>query len=116
MDRRAANLVSDDFGDLEESSFEASGKVAVFRSAQSAGEWHHLVIDGQTAMEIRYAALGRTGGFGSIRVTARIGKTQWQTSLFPHRASGGFILLLKAEVRRLENIHEGSRVSVQLAV
>ena len=96
--------------------FEASGEVAVFRSPRSAGGWHHLVIDGQTAMEIRYAALGRTGGFGSIRVTAAIGRTQWQTSLFPHRQSGGFILLLKAEVRQREAIAEGRRITVRLAV
>lgn len=117
MDRRAAGLVSRDLDDpAARARFETSGKVAVFRSARSAGEWHHLVIAGRTAMEIRYAALGRTGGFGSIRVSARIGQTQWQTSLFPHRASGGFILLLKAEVRRRERISEGSRVRLRLEV
>jgi hypothetical protein len=106
--------VSDDPDGI--SVFVASGKIAVFRSAQSAGEWHHLVIDGQTAMEIRYAALGRIGGFGSVRVTAQIGRTRWQTSLFPHRGSGGFILLLKAAVRRQEALREGNRVTVRLQV
>ncbi len=78
------------------------------------GSWHFLTIDGQIAAEIRYAALGRTGGFGSVKVTATIGATRWQTSLFPHRESGGFLLPLKAEVRRAEGIAAGDMVTVSL--
>lgn len=78
--------------------------------------WHFLTIDGQTAAEIRFAALGRTGGFGSIRVAARIGGTAWNTSIFPQRESGGFILPIKAEVRRREAIGEGDEVTVELRI
>lgn len=82
----------------------------------AAGSWHFLTVEGQTAAEIRYAALGRTRGFGSIRVTATVGATRWQTSLFPHRESGGFILPLKAEVRQRENLETGQQVTVTLEV
>src|SRR5262245_38077972 len=100
--------------DAEEYSFEVSGKGGLWPSSKPGGGWHYLVIKGQTAMEIRYAALGRTGGFGSIKVRARIGQTEWQTSLFPERDSGGFIILLKAEVRRRERIAAGKRVKLKL--
>ena len=78
--------------------------------------WHFLTIDPQTAMEIRYEALGRTGGFGSIRVSATIGATVWQTSIFPHKESGGFILPMKADVRRAEGIGDKDTVKVRLEV
>lgn len=78
--------------------------------------WHFLTIDPQTAAEIRYEALGRIGGFGSIRVTATIGDTVWQTSIFPHKESGGFILPVKAIVRRAEDIGADDRVTVRLEV
>ena len=78
--------------------------------------WHFLTIDPQTAMEIRYEALGRARGFGSIRVSATIGETVWQTSIFPHKESGGFILPVKADVRRAEGIGEGDHVTVRLEV
>ena len=99
------------------SAFESTGKVWVWRPAKPSGTgWYFLTVEGQTAAEIRYAALGRTGGFGSIRVTATIGDTSWQTSLFPHRDSGGLLLPLKAGVRRRESIEVGCEVTVWLAV
>ena len=103
-------------GDVDEHIFKVSGKVGLWPSSKPGGGWHYLVIAGRTAMEIRYAALGRTGGFGSIKVRATIGKTEWQTSLFPERESGGFIMLLKAEVRRREGIAAGKRVKVRLVI
>jgi hypothetical protein len=102
--------------DADEHEFEVSGKVGLWPSSKAGGGWHYLIVKGRTAMEIRYAALGRTGGFGSIKVHARIGKTEWQTSLFPERESGGFIMLLKAEVRRREGITAGKRVRIRLAI
>jgi hypothetical protein len=102
----------------EVSVFEFTGTVWLWRPAKkpSATGWYFLTVEGQIAAEIRYAALGRTGGFGSIRVTATIGDTSWQTSLFPHRETGGLLLPLKAEVRRREGIEEGGDVTVMLRV
>lgn len=103
-----------DFGE----SFEAVGSIWLWSpsdATRSAG-WHFLTIDGQIAAEIRFAALGRTGGFGSIKVTARIGGTRWTTSIFPQRDSGGFLLPIKAEVRRREKIETGDEVRVTLEI
>lgn len=97
--------------------FQVTAEAWRWRPAKpSAASWHFLTIEGQTAAEIRYAALGRAGGFGSIRVTATIGDTQWQTSLFPHRETGGLLLPLKAEIRQREGIEAGHEVTVQLVV
>lgn len=99
----------------DEAIFEVRSKAWLWRAEPPArGSWHFLTVDGQIAAEIRYAALGRTGGFGSVKVTAMIGATRWRTSLFPHRESGGFILPLKAEVRRNEGIDAGDAVTVRL--
>lgn len=95
---------------------EAEGAVWQWRSGEAPGGWFFLTVEGQAAAEVRYAALGRTGGFGSVKVTARIGATQWRTSLFPDRKSGGFLLPLKAEVRRREGIGPGEQVAVTLTI
>ncbi len=95
--------------------FEVAGAVWRWRPNQgSGGGWYFLTIAGQAAAEIRYAALGRSGGFGSIRVVARIGGTTWTTSIFPHRETGGFVLPLKADVRRREGVGDGGVVEVSL--
>src|SRR5215211_6370950 len=80
--------------------FEVTARLWTWQSAKPGAGWHFLTIDGQTAAEIRFAALGRTGGFGSIKVEARIGGTSWNTSIFPKRDSAGFILPVKAAVRK----------------
>ena len=87
-----------------------------WRPAKPGAGWHFVTIDGQVAAEIRFAALGRTGGFGSIKVEARIGGTSWNTSIFPQRESGGFILPIKAAVRKSEAIGEGDVVMVELSL
>jgi hypothetical protein len=97
--------------------FEVAGEAWLWRpSKPETASWHFLTVDGAAAADIRYAALGRTGGFGSVRVIATVGSTTWRTSLFPDKESGGFLLPLKAEVRRREGILAGSNVVARLEV
>ena len=58
--------------------------------------------------------LGRARGFGSVKVTAQIGGTRWNTSVFPKKGEDAFILPIKAAVRRAEAIDEGDQVVVIL--
>ena len=95
-------------------SFQTNATLWCWKSSGPGAGWHFLTIDGQTSAEIRYAALGRTGGFGSIKVEARIGRTAWKTSIFPQREGGGFILPIKAAVRKSEGLGEGDLVTVVL--
>jgi Domain of unknown function (DUF1905) len=95
----------------------ATGPVWLWRAEPPAkGSWHFLTIAGETAEAIRDAAGGRSGGWGSVRVTATIGKTSWQTSLFPNKQLGGYMLPLKADVRKREKVNEGDTVSVTICV
>ena len=55
------------------------------------------------------------GGFGSLKVRATIGDTPFQTSLFPSKELG-WLLPVKASVRKAEAIAEGDAVSVTLEV
>ncbi len=85
----------------------------------SNGTWHFLTIDGEAGDALSGTALmrrleGNARGFGSIRVSARIGGTSFATSVFPSKADGGWILPLKAAVRKAEGIGEGDEVQVSL--
>jgi hypothetical protein len=55
-----------------------------------------------------------TYGWGMILVRARIGSTEWRTSLFPK--NGLYVLPVKVAVRRAEGIEEGDTVEVRLTV
>lgn len=78
------------------------------------GGWHFATIDAQIAAEIRYETMGQARHFGSVKVTATIGETDWQTALFPDREGGGYLLPVKASVRAAEGVSEGDMVRVTL--
>src|SRR5206468_2113514 len=52
-----------------------------------------------------------TYGWGVIPVRARIGDTEWTTSLFPKE--GHYLVPVKASVRLAEKVEEGSNVMVR---
>lgn len=84
----------------------------------SGGSWHFLTIDGAAGEALSGTALMRRmertiGGFGSLKVKARIGDSAFATSVFPSK-SEGWILPIKASVRRAEDLAEGDTVTVAL--
>ena len=55
---------------------------------------------------------GKRGGFGSLRVTARIGGSKWSTTL--NSRAGNWSLPIKKPVRLAEKLAEGETVHVEL--
>lgn len=77
------------------------------------GTYHLLWLPAKTARAISHMQQGRQRlGWGSVRVSATIGRTRWRSSVFP--SNGTYLLLLNAKVRKAENITEGCRVKVTL--
>lgn len=92
-----------------------------WQSATGPGAWFFLTIAGEMADGIRLAAIsgqwldGRKG-FGSAKVRATIGDTVWNSSVFPHKESGGWLLPVKAAVRKAEGLAEGDAVVVTVSL
>ena len=78
------------------------------------GSWHFVTVPAEQAAEIRVQSTGVSSGFGSVPVEARIDDMGWRTSLFPDRKSGGYLLPIKADVRRRAGVGAGDLVEVQL--
>lgn len=98
----------------------ARGPVWIWRGNHPDGTptkaaWYFLTISGDVAQAIR-ASSGRKAGFGSVRVTATIGATSWQTSLFPAKELGGYLLPLKAAVRKAERLEADMEADVTLKI
>ena len=77
--------------------------------------WHFVTIPPEEAVEIRLesAASGIRRGFGSVRVEATVNGVAWKTSIFPQK-SGGYLLPVKAAVRRDAGIAAGDDVTVRI--
>ncbi len=55
-------------------------------------------------------------GWGSLPVVVTLGKTSWKTSIFPDKKSGTYLLPLKAEIRKKEEIFSGDKVSFSIEI
>src|SRR5690554_2114022 len=75
----------------------------------------HFVSVPQEACEVIKLASGfLTYGWGMIPVKARIGDTEWLTSMWPK--DGGYILPIKAAIRKQQGLSEHDVVEVELVV
>jgi hypothetical protein len=76
--------------------------------------WHFVTLPFDIADEIEDVAADAKRGFGSVRVRARIGVTRFDTSLFPDTKAESYVLPVKAQVRKAEQVGDGDRVRVHL--
>jgi hypothetical protein len=77
------------------------------------GSWHFVTVPEELSGEIRAHAMVALRGFGSAKVEACIHDVTWRTSVFPVK-SGGYILPVKADVRRKAGIAAGDEITVEL--
>ena len=95
-----------------------TGPMWRWTGASGNGTWHFLTLDGKAGEALSGTALmrkldGMSRGWGSLKVVATIGKSRWNTSVFPSKETG-WILPVKAAVRKAEELVEGEAVEVQL--
>jgi len=58
-------------------------------------------------------------GKGMIKINANLGKTKWQTSLFPYKnpkGEFGYLLAIKKNIRKIEEVYENDRISLAFKV
>jgi hypothetical protein len=76
--------------------------------------WHFISVPEQECGDLEAASPFVTYGWGMIPAVARIGTTEWKTSLFPK--DGRYIVPVKAVVRKAEGLEIGHVVTIRLAV
>lgn len=88
----------------------------VFLYPGEVGNWHFVPVTKAEGQEIKtkYGKLAK--GFGSLPVTVTIGQTIWQTSIFPDKYSGSYLLPLKAAIRKREEIEAGEKITFTIAL
>ncbi len=73
--------------------------------------WHFVNLDKNLYKEIRSVY---TKGF--VKVKATCGKSEWNTSLFPHTKDGAYLLCLKKSIRKDEGIFAGDTIQISLQI
>lgn len=75
--------------------------------------WTFVSLPHDASAEIREIAGAIPRGFGSVRVTATIGRTTWKTSIFPD-GDGSYSLPIKKAVRTAESLDLGDTATVRV--
>lgn len=87
----------------------------VFRwDAREDSSWYFTAVPPELSEDIREIPRPYRG-FGSVRVRATIGGSEWRTSIFPSK-DGSYVLPLKKAVRDAEGLTEGAITTVRIEV
>ncbi len=96
--------------------YHATAKLWIWTTDKAPASWHFVTITGDTASALHATAIlrrmetGRKRGWGAIKVRAQVGNSIWETSIFPDKAAGGWMLPVKAAVRKAEGLVAGDIV------
>jgi hypothetical protein len=87
--------------------------------AANGGDWFFATVDGTVGEALSATSLmhrletGRRAGWGAVKVEVTVGQTCWRTSAFPSKGQG-WIVPVKAAVRKAEGLIEGVPFNLQL--
>jgi hypothetical protein len=76
--------------------------------------YYFLTVPEEESLHLHAVSTVVTYGWGMIPVRARIGATEWRTSLVPKDEL--YVVPVKVAVRRAEGLDEGDTVTVRLTV
>ena len=81
---------------------------------QGDAAWHFVTLPADVSDDIEARTAHLSRGFGSVRVRVTVGATTWSTSVFPDSKLGAYLLPVKKDVRRAEDLEEGADVEIGL--
>lgn len=84
-------------------------KAELWRWPGFAG-WHFVNVPKKISEQVK--KLGKRYGAGFVRVNVTVGKSSWETALFPHKESGSYLLSIKKNIRKKEGLMEDDIIKV----
>ncbi len=78
------------------------------------GGWYVVVLPKKESAQLRNIKTARKDSWGHIPVAATIGKTTWETALWPKPEKGLYLLVIKKPIRKAEHVLEGDTVRITI--
>lgn len=76
--------------------------------------WYFATLPKALSKKIRSKHAISEEGWGRLKTTATIGKSKWKTSIWFDTKADGYLLPIKATVRKKEKIETNSLIEAQL--
>ncbi|MFG1608426.1 DUF1905 domain-containing protein [Actinoplanes sp. NPDC049265] len=83
-------------------------------AARRDDSWTFVSLPVDESEEIRELVGGLARGFGSVRVRAAIGGSNWRTSIFPDAGRRCYVLPVKKAIRTAERLNPGDIALIQV--
>ena len=84
--------------------YEFSAKVYHHSTSADMIGWTMVSLPKKMSIEIRDNFKGLEQGWGRMKVTAKIGSSEWQTAIWFDTKQDTYLLPLKAAIRKKENV------------
>lgn len=78
--------------------------------------WHFISLPKKQSNEIKTSFGELARGWGSLPIQVKIGSTSWKTSIFPGKKKGAYLVPLKADVRKKEDISVSDVIKITLEI
>lgn len=78
----------------------------------SPGGWYFVSLPQELSAEIRDIFKSEEEGWGRLKATAKIGNSEWKTAIWFDRKMNSYLLPLKAEIRKKENLVAGKAIKI----
>lgn len=78
------------------------------------GGWTFVSIPIEISTEIRDIFKSEEQGWGRLKIKAKIGETEWKTAIWFDTKHNTYLLPLKAEIRKKENIVLNKTINVNI--
>ena len=87
-----------------------------YSSSEEMCGWTFVSLPKELALEIRDNFKCREEGWGRMKITAKLGKSEWQTAIWFDTKQDTYLLPLKAIIRKQEKIVLGEEVKITISV
>lgn len=78
------------------------------------GGWYFVSLPKQLSKEIRCVLKFEEEGWGRLKAVAKLGQTEWRTAIWFDTKMDTYLLPLKFEIRRKENITSEKLVKITI--
>ncbi len=74
--------------------------------------WHFISLPNKLSKEIRSSFQSNEEGWGRLKATAKIGNSEWETAIWFDTKKNTYLLPLKLEIRKKENLKVDETIAV----
>lgn len=83
---------------------------------QGPNAWVFVSVPAAIALEIRDHLKHEEEGWGRLKASAEIGSSRWETAIWFDSKLQTYLLPLKAEIRKQEQVRIGDRINITIWV